>query len=129
MLDLDLEKKEEVETEAEAAENEEEKKVTGKEGDEKTTLIAFILACASFVFVWTPLVGLVCAIVSLVFFKKLNGVFPEKNPHKIFAKITKIAAIVLLIVGIVVSIAWAIGLLVTIIGAIVAAATSSLALL
>ena len=124
------EEKKEVELEAEAAEEaQEEKKVTGKEGDPKTALIAFILACVSFVFVWVPVVGLVCAIVSLVFFKKLNGVLPEQKPHNIFAKITKIAALVLLIVGIVVTIAGVIGFLVAVIGAIVAAATSSLVLL
>ena len=121
------EEKKEVELEAEEAP--EEKKVTGKEGDEKTALIAFILACVSFVFVWVPFVGLITAIVSLIFFKKLNGVYPERKPHNIFAKITKIAALVLLIVGIVVTIAGVIGFLVAVIGAIVAAATSSLVLL
>ena len=127
------EEKKEVELEAEAAEEaQEEKKVTGKEGDPKTALIAFILACVSFVFVWVPVVGLVCAIVSLVFFKKLNGVLPEQKPHNIFAKITKIASLILVIVGVVVTAVGLIGALVGIIVAIVGAianAASSIVLL
>ena len=128
------EEKKEVELEAEEAaeENQEEQKVTGKEGDTKTALIAFILACVSFIFVWVPVVGLVCAIVSLVFFKKLNGVLPEQKPFDIFAKITKIASLILVIVGIVVTAAGLIGALVGIIVAIVGAianAASSIVLL
>ena len=131
---LEEEKKEvelEATEEAPAEENQEEQKAD-KAGDPKTALLAFIFACVSFVFWYVPVLGLVAAILSFVFFKKLGGVMPEQKPHNIFAKITKIASIILLIVGVVVTAGFVIWAIIAIIIAIItaiSAAASSLALL
>lgn len=120
------EEKKEVELEATENENTEEA-AASKEGDTKTALLSFIFACVSFVCWYIPVVGLVAAILSLVFFKKLKGVLPEQKPYNIFAKIAKIASIILLIVGLVVTAAGVIGFLIWIIALIIGAIAKAIA--
>lgn len=123
---MEEEKKEvEVTEEAPAEENQAEK---APMDPNKKALLAFIFACASFIFWYAPVLGLVLAIVSFVFVKKLGGELPEQKPFGIFAKIAKIASLILLIVGAIVTAGFAIWLVVVIIVAIVGAIKAATAL-
>ena len=90
----------------------------------KTSLIAFILACCSFLFLGP--IGVVCAIISLSFFKKTKGLEITAQPYVTFQKITKILATICLIVGIVITVAMLIGALIGLISLIITAIAGAL---
>ena len=122
---MEEEKKEVVEEQPVEEKPAEEPKAEGEkqpmDAGTKNALIAFILACCSFLFVWTPVVGLVCGIIALKFFKKTQGCEITAQPYATFQKITKILALVCLIINIVVTVVAVIGLFIAIISAIIGA--------
>ena len=99
----------------------------------KNALIAFIAACVGVVFLGTGVLALVGGIIATVFIKKNRGQLPEDKTHNIFAKIAKIAGLILIIVGAVLLglaiLGGIIALTATIIGAIAGAISSALLIL
>ena len=99
-----------------------------EEALKKNALIAFILCCAGVVFLWSGIVPLVCGIVAKIFLKKNGGALPEDQAHNIFAKVSKIVSIIIIIIGAVLCAAALIGgiisLGIAIVGAIISAVTN-----
>ncbi len=86
----------------------------------KNVLISFILAVAGFVVSASAIVTMILGIISLNFLKKVPGQV-TKAPHKVFQKIAKPVAIVDIVVGIVVTVAYIVWAIVAIALAVVAA--------
>ena len=90
----------------------------------KNVLISFILAVAGFVVSASAIVTLVLGIISLNFLKKVPGQV-TKAPHKVFQKIAKPVAIVDIVLGILVTLAYLIWLIVWLIMVAVAATAAA----
>ena len=91
--------------------------------DVKNALASFIVAMAGVFFCYAAFVTTILGIVSLVLQKKVKGTV-EKNPHRVFLKISKPVAIIEIILGILSSIGYVVWLIAVIVLAALAAKES-----
>ena len=91
--------------------------------DVKNALASFIVAMAGVFFFYGAFITTILGIVSLVLQKKVKGTV-EKNPHRVFLKISKPVAIIEIILGILSSIGYVVWLIAVVVLAALAAKES-----
>ena len=91
--------------------------------DVKNALASFIVAMSGVIFFYAAFVTTILGIVSLVLQKKVKGTV-EKNPHRVFLKISKPVAIIEIILGILSSIGYVVWLIAVVVLAALAAKES-----
>ena len=92
---------------------------------EKFSLVTFILACVGFTAAWMWIIGGIAGIIlGVMALKRVPQCKTEKNPYRIFNKISKPVAIVAIIAGAVMTVVYTIYLILAIVAGVAAAANA-----